>query len=84
MWFIYFVVGMGIVLASLTLGAATCFERTASAAKSSPLAAVPLPRPRPNVAAGDNYVEDNTVREPKTVGPSRKERRTKVSRHERW
>jgi hypothetical protein len=86
MWFVYFVVAIGIVLASLTLGAATFFERTASTAKTatSPLAALPLPRPKPKVAAADNYVEDNTVREPKTVSNSRKERRTKVSRHERW
>jgi hypothetical protein len=84
MWFIYFVVGVGLVLGSFTLGAATYFERAAPVTKTSLAGPPPLPRPKPKVA-GDNVVEDNTVREPKTVGNSRKERRSKVShRRERW
>jgi hypothetical protein len=43
-----------------------------------------MPRPEFKIA-GDNYVEDNTVREPKPKDLGRKQRRTKLSsRRERW
>jgi hypothetical protein len=67
MWFVYFVLIVGALIASLVLGSATYLERSQSRTKiQSPFADhVPLPVSRPKQKS-TQLVEEETVREVKT------------------
>jgi hypothetical protein len=82
MWFINFVIAIGVLLSLLLFGGITYLERWPLEARTSPITGpIPLPRRKPKLA-GDSPAEVETVSEPKPNEPRKARRSARVQ--ERW